>query len=456
MTTRFDPDDFNWFSYDGYSFSEDGADFRASYSLVGSASRLKFVETVKLPGQNSSLNSPSPRAARLLGLACGLSYYKAAAPKNVCVEFGLTDAEYEFLFQLIKNGLGEFAFQNQIPEALAPNIISKRLDSIPEAAQVNSVNNSGEGLAPLVPVGGGKDSVVTIESLKAAGFEPTLFSVNAFAPIQRCAEVSGLHLVSARRFIDHKLISINENGAYNGHVPITAINSLVALLTAERLSLGPVVMSNERSATYGNLEWCGISVNHQWSKSIQFEELLRSTLSNGGGEDGDYFSLLRPLSEIEIARRFSKLRQYFDVFTSCNRAFALDESRRAGTWCRKCPKCRFVFMILAPFVSRIELECVFGDNLFNDADNFPGYMEILGLSGHKPFECVGEHEEAAMALIMLSGDPAWKRSALVEQLVDELCRQGKIPPPDIQEDLLGMSPRHFVPANFNGALNALG
>ncbi len=454
LATEFDPTDYIRFSYDGYSFSEDGADFRAFYSLTGPASRVGFVETVRLPSRNSSPQSPSSRIARLLALACGSSYYKAAAPKEVYVAFGLTDAEHVFLSELIKNGLGEFAFRNQLPEALAPDIFSKRLDAVPEAARADS-NSSGHNPTPLVPVGGGKDSVVTIESLKIAGLDPTLFSVNTFAPIQRCAEVSGLRLVSAKRSIDRRLITINGQGAYNGHVPVTAINSLVALLAAERLASGPVVMSNERSAAYGNLEWRGFSVNHQWSKSIQFEELLRSTLSDSGGTNDSYFSLLRPLSELEIARRFSKLHQYFDAFTSCNRAFALDENNRALAWCRTCPKCQFVFLILAPFIPRIELERVFGDNVLDNAGNLPGYLEILGLRGHKPFECVGEYEEAATALTMLSSDPAWKQSTLMHQLVEELHHRGKVPSPDVQEELLGTAHTHFVPPSFDGALDAL-
>jgi UDP-N-acetyl-alpha-D-muramoyl-L-alanyl-L-glutamate epimerase len=452
LSTKFDPADYDRFSYDGFSVSGDGSEFRAHYSLAGPSSCLTFVETVRLPGRDALLRPPSDRTARLLALACGLSYYKAAAPREVRVTFGLTDAEHEFLVQLIKNGLGEFAFRNQMLQALTPDIVSDRLDAVPRTTTPDS---AGGSLAPLIPVGGGKDSVVTIESLKTAGFEPMLFSVNTFTPIERCAAVSGLPLVSASRSIDRRLVAMNDDGAYNGHVPVTAINSLVALLAAERLAVSPVVMSNERSAAHGNLEWHGLSINHQWSKSLQFEELLRSTLSAGGGDSDSYFSLLRPLTEVEIARRFAKLHQYFEAFTSCNRAFALDENRRALAWCRKCAKCQFVFLIMAPFVSRIELERVFGGNLFEDSENLPGYLEILGLRGHKPFECVGEYEEAAMALDMVHRDPAWTRYAMVRRLFEELRDQGKVPAAGVRDALLATGSRHFVPPRFRGALNAL-
>jgi len=452
LTTKFDPTDYDHFSYDGYSMSDDGAEFRADYSLAGPAGRLTFTETVRLPGQDAPLRRPSDRTARLLALAGGLSYYKAAAPRKVHVMFGLTDAEHAFLVQLIRNGLGEFAFRNQLLRALTPEVVSERLDAAPHAVEPSS---AGGDRPALVPVGGGKDSVVTIESLKRAGFEPTLFSVNTFTPIERCAAVSGLRLVSARRSIDRRLLTINDDGAYNGHVPVTAINSLIAVLTAERLAMGPVVMSNERSAAHGNVEWHGLSINHQWSKSLQFEELLRSTLSAGGGDGNAYFSLLRPLGEVEIARRFSKLHRYFSTFTSCNRAFALDENRRIGAWCRKCAKCQFVFLILAPFVPQVELTRVFGGNLFEDSENIPGYLEILGLRGHKPFECVGEYEEAALTLSMVRRDPAWMRYAVVRRLAEELRDQGKVPAADVQDTLLATGSRHFVPPRFLGALDAL-
>ncbi len=131
---------------------------------------------------------------------------------------------------------------------------------------------------PLVPVGGGKDSVVTIEALKRAGMRPMLFSVNKFDPIDRCIEVSGLDSVRVTRTIDRRLIEVNGMGAYNGHVPVTAINSVIGLIVADANGLGPVVLSNERSSNIGNVSWLGHDVNHQWSKSIHYETLLRDTL----------------------------------------------------------------------------------------------------------------------------------------------------------------------------------
>jgi hypothetical protein len=440
---QFTPSDYDRFSYHGYSFDQQG-EFSARYSLSGPVGSIDFTETVRFPDVPGT--TPSPRVARLLALACGLSYYKAAAPKTVHVEFGLTAAERVFLSELIKNGLGEFAFRNKLPESLTPEILAERLPD------VDPTSPRPDDTVPLVPVGGGKDSVVTIESLKSAGLRPRLFSVNTYTPIQRCAAISGLDLLSVRRSIDSGLIEINNHGAYNGHVPVTAINSLIALLAADLLGIGPVIMSNERSAEYGNLEWNGLSINHQWSKSIEFERLLRSTLAS---DTDTYFSLLRPLSEIDIAHRFAKLPNYYSAFTSCNRAFALDASKRATAWCRECPKCQFVFLILAPFIPRAELEGIFGGNVLHDPNNSPGYREILGLDGHKPFECVGEYDEAALAIVMLADQHDWKDSIPVTTLLEELRRHHKVPSPSVRENLLRPAPDHLIPAHFHEALDAL-
>jgi hypothetical protein len=168
-----------------------------------------------------------------------------------------------------------------------------------------------------------------------------------------------------------------------------------------------------------------------------------------------YFSLLRPLSELEIARRFSGLPAYFDAFTSCNRAFKIDESSRASSWCRECPKCQFVFLALAPFVPPGRLTEIFGGNLLDDPANLDGYLEILGLRGHKPFECVGEYDEALVALTRLGRDSRWERARLVGPLTDEMRSQGRTPAPGLDATLFETSAAHFIPEPFLKALDAL-
>lgn len=394
------------FTVDGYDF-HDGI-FTAHYTMVAGQEFTKLSERIDF-GAVEAKFTPQPPLLRLLTLAASLSYYKATSVTKIKVNFGLTDIERFFFEQLIQNGLAEFAYRNDLPHKLVPEIIagSHQTETVQRAW-----DTSGR---PLVAVGGGKDSVVTIEALKAAEKDPLLFSVNQFDPIDRCVAVSGCDYVQVQRTLDPQLRAMNARGARNGHVPVTAINSIIGLVAADLAGLGPLVMSNESSASSGNLFWrdANIEVNHQWSKSLEFEDLLRSTLEGSGLEADRYFSLLRSLREIDIAERFAGYPQYFSGFTSCNRSFTLDPAERATAWCCECPKCLFVYLILAPFLPKSELGAIFGADLLDNTDNVALFEEILGIRGNKPFECVGEFAEAAEALSKLSQDPEWSSSAVV-------------------------------------------
>jgi hypothetical protein len=284
--------------------------------------------------------------------------------------------------------------------------------SAPAAEPATPVSVAGR--RPLSPVGGGKDSIVTLEALRRGGLEPVPFAVNPNWVITSVFAASGRSPLVARRAIDPKLFELNAAGALNGHIPVTAINSLIAVATAVLHGLGPVVMSNERSASDPNLVWHGHEINHQWSKGVEAEGLLREALAAHAGLADAYFSLLRPLSELHIARLFAGHTGYDEVVTSCNAAFKLrDPSAR---WCGHCPKCRFVFLAMAPFMPRARLVAIFGADLLADQTQIPGYKELLGLDGHKPFECVGEVEESVVALSLLRDSPEWTDAPVVSEL----------------------------------------
>jgi hypothetical protein len=297
----------------------------------------------------------------------------------------------------------------------------------------------------LVAVGGGKDSIVTLEAVRRLPIATTLFSVNEYAPIRATVEESGLDALVASRKLDPLLFELNAQGALNGHVPVTAINSLIGCLIAMRLGYDAVVFSNEASSSSGNVAWEGVDVNHQWSKGIEFERALRSLLS---GIPVTYFSFLRPLTELAITRQFANLTDYHPVFTSCNRAFHLDESKRR-LWCGDCPKCHFVFLCLAPFLPKDELLSIFGGrNLLDDPRQHEGFLELLNADGRmKPFECVGEAGECRAALTLLSKQPNWKDCEFFELPLVQAC---------FVDDLaiasaLEFRDEHFLPQVFERA-----
>lgn len=367
-------------------------------AVAGDADAYVFAERIAIPGELPD----TPVVAglvRLLSLAASLSYYKAFAPVPFAVPSGLTEVERRFIAELIAGGLGEFAVVNDLAEVLEPEIDAPTLAAVPSGSA---------GAAPrraLVAVGGGKDSIVSIEALKAAGIDATAFGINPRRPIERTAEVAELALERASRRIDPLLLRLNAEGAPNGHVPVTAINSIIALLAAVAGGHDTVVFSNEASASYGNQRWAGHDINHQWSKSSFFEGLLRESVPEGSPE---YVSLLRPLTELRIARAFARHTAYHRVFTSCNRAFTMSAASDAS-WCGECPKCRFVSLILAPFLPREELLAIFGGrDLFAEPEQREGYLELLGVDGlFKPFECVGEPDECRVALELIRERDDW-------------------------------------------------
>jgi hypothetical protein len=356
---------------------------------------LEFTETITFPATGQE---PPPEFGKILDLlhvVAGVSYYKVGAPTTVQAPKPVPKAAQELFTAVYTKGLAEYAYRNQFP-----HILDLTVETPGMSATASPVDNAGR--RPLSPVGGGKDSIVTLEILREAGLDPVPFSVNPNWVIKAVDDASGLEALEARRQLDPRLFELNRAGALNGHIPVTAINSLIAIATATLHGLGPVVMSNERSASDPNLIWNGHEINHQWSKGAEAEGLLRAAVTAHSGLTEPYFSLLRTLSELHIAQLYARHERYDDVVTSCNKAFLLHDP--TARWCGDCPKCRFVFLAMAPAMGRERLVHIFGHDLFADRKQVPGFLELLGIDAHKPFECVGEVEESLVALSMLDDD----------------------------------------------------
>ncbi len=447
-TPVFDPARYATFRFTGWTFDEPSATVALSYALDD---ELRFTERIELPAGAPPL-TPERRAALddVLGLlhqVAGVSYYKTAAPGRLAVETGpISERRAQLLTDVYVHGLGEYAYNNGLDLA---GRISFAGDPA-AAAQPTSLPATGRS---LVPVGGGKDSVVALETMRAAGAEVTLFSVGDATAIAATGAVAGAERLVARRTIDPLLLRLNDTGAFNGHVPVTAIVALIALATAVLHGHDEVVLANERSASQGNLEHGGLEVNHQWSKGIAFERGLQAVLAAEISPDLRCFSLLRGASELAIARAFARLPAYHHAFTSCNATFRLDERRRADTWCRDCPKCRFVALALAPFLAPGELEGIFGADLLDDPAQIPGFLALCGFEEHKPFECVGEREESVAAFRLLAADPRWADHAVVRAARERLLPAVPAGFGD-PAAALALSDDHEIPARLLPAVHA--
>jgi hypothetical protein len=306
-----------------------------------------------------------------------------------------------------------------------------------------------------VPVGGGKDSIVTIECLRHSAEPLLLFSLGDAEPIAACIATAKLPFVRVNRRLDSSLLKLNGAGALNGHIPITGILSAIGLACAVMVGCDALVMSNEHSASAANLTLNGLDINHQYSKSLEFEQDFARYVERCISPSIKYFSLLRPLSEIEIARRFSKYPAYFGVFRSCNTAFRQVREARGQHWCCKCPKCRFVFLALSPFIEKQDLVEIFGANLLDDETQHKGFAELCGLRANKPFECVGETGESASVISYLRNHPHWCDDNVVRRLNQEF--------PAVRERncagfraLLEVRHPHRVPEPYLAMLDACG
>ena len=417
------------FIFESYSFDPTTGVLSLRYAYEDGP---QFEELITFPTPLPAYNAEAAdRLFRLLFLIAGVSYYKARIPSRlVCKAFHLDEATGTWLTKVYLRGLAEFAFRNN----LTLDVNFEPIDvQPPEALKLDLPDRI------LVPVGGGKDSIVTLETLRPK--KPTLFALGGKAgpaqPIADTIQVSGMESLYVSRVISPNLLELNAQGAYNGHIPITAILSVIALNCAVLYGYNAVVMSNEFSASAPNFA----DVNHQYSKSFEFETELAGYVRAFVSPDLLYFSFLRPLMEINIARRFSKLSKYFPVFRSCNTAFKQNEAVRGNKWCCNCPKCRFVFLALAPFVDRDELVGIFGKNLLDDPAQTEGFAELCGLVADKPFECVGEVEESAAVMKKLSTRGAWRNDAVIKALAPKITNNDF-------EFLFRLAANHSLPFSY--------
>ncbi|HEY6791737.1 MAG TPA: hypothetical protein VI365_30920 [Trebonia sp.] len=462
------------FRYESFSIDADQGLLTCRYSLDG----REFAERVTLAHDSQDhrdrWDTPQAQAAaRLVFLLAGVSYYKTAAPPVIDLgETALTDLERAFLRDFYLQGLGEYAYKNNLdlsaleirahtretggheaqrapasPEkgAVADGLsgaTEERGSAAREEAALKrpyrgapggySVRPPGQTQRPLIPFGGGIDSIVTVEKIRALAPDSALFVVSKpgalFDAIEKPAAVTGLPVVRAGREIDPQLLSSAQLGFLNGHVPVTGIISAIGILAAVLDGRDAVIMSNEWSASIPTLEHDGKPVNHQYSKSAAFEAAFRAVLAAAPEGLPDYFSALRDRTELWVGDEFSRLTAYHGTFRSCNRAFHIDPARRLNHWCGECDKCVFIDLILAPFLPAAALRDVFGvvPEPLEAAQLAPKFRTLLG-SGTKPFECVGEVNECRAAVLLAARRPDRAGCALLQELAAEVAGRPDAP-----------------------------
>ncbi|MCB0321476.1 MAG: hypothetical protein KDD60_11170, partial [Bdellovibrionales bacterium] len=339
-----------------------------------------------------------------LGIIEMLSYWKATCSPTVRILCGdLAPDAIDFWREIFYLGLGEFRFTNSIDISKSDFVTfdchGPRLRNAPPDDSLNG---------NLVPVGGGKDSIVSLQFLKDDHESNTILLLNPRPACNRTCEIAeykGNQVYIVRRVLDSRLLELNKAGYLNGHTPFSALLAFTSALASTLCGTKNIILSNESSASEGNLAQS--DVNHQYSKSFQFEQDFQNYIKQYVTESIRYFSLLRPLNELQICQRFAQLTQFHNIFRSCNVGCYTD------SWCGSCPKCLFTAIALCPFISREESTRIFGADLFERTELHPVLTALYRESETKPFECVGTKEEVRAAVEYLLTLPNYSSSPLL-------------------------------------------
>ena len=349
---------------------------------------MRFNPTLKVPKKVKEYDENLlKKMVFSLGLCELPSYWKPTCSPNIFIECGhLDDKQISWVKKLMLNGLGEFFYTNGItPEEDFVNITSTGEDY----SFVD--NNDYKGY--LIAVGGGKDSIVSLEILKNEN-DKHAFIMNNRKVCFESAEIAGItDIINPTRLFDKNIIELNNRGFLNGHTPISSCIAFISYISAYLNGIKYIVLSNESSSNEESVK--GTNINHQYSKSFEFEQDFRWYVNNYLTNKIEYFSLLRPLSELEIMKIFTKYPKYFKHFISCNNGGKRKNIGITDGWCLSCPKCLFIYIIMSYFVDEKTMVDVFGENMLDDKEMLQYFLELLGKTENKPFECVGTIEEVS-------------------------------------------------------------
>ena len=385
---------YNTFIYDKYEIEEDDEYIKITYYFE-IENLQKFNPTLKISKKQVITSHLKNNLVKQLVFHIGLieliSYWKCTCSQNVIIKCGyLNEEQIKWFKKLYFYGLGELFYTNNIKTNINDFMNIKCIVHSETEANIQNLKFNGY----IIPVGGGKDSVVTLETLKEEKDKSCLI-INPKPVTLECAKIAGYddeHIFNIQRVIDKRLIELNSEGYINGHTPFSALLAFVSYLQAFITGKKYIALSNESSANESNVR--GEKVNHQYSKSIEFENDFRFYTKKYFKTDIEYFSFLRPLNELQIAMLFSKKQKYHKVFKSCNQG----SKQKEWIWCCNCPKCLFAYIILSPFLYKEKLVKIFGEDLYEKETLLKTFIELAGYGETKPFECVGTYEEVNFAI----------------------------------------------------------
>ncbi len=389
------------FVFEDYEFNKEAKELLLTYSFD---SEVFFEEKIIFDFEfiKNFNKKILDKAFFSLWVMSGISYFKATLPPKIIFKKGeLSKLQADFFNKTYLHGLGEFFYVNGLDPAGKINF--KSTNNKTKNTNIKSAIQELKSGISLIPLGGGKDSLTTIEILKLKNIDFETITVDSDSRFEAVSKIIGKSHLNISRKISLELIKLNKEGALNGHVPISAIWAFIFVCTAVLRGNKNIILSNEHSANEATTEYKGMSINHQYSKSLEFEKDLQSYIAENITSEIYYFSFLRPLTELHIAQIFCSgiIDKYQGNFSSCNKNFTISKGDKTKfSWCCDCPKCAFVFVIFSAFLDKGKLIDIFGENLYKKKSLNNIFIQLLGLTDSKPFECVGGVIEVRKAMIM--------------------------------------------------------
>jgi len=405
----------NVFEFVSYEIQPDKKTIDFNYKTKS----LYFTEKIILPSQipSHAKNELIDKVLESLHIILGITYFKMFCPKKITLPYALSKAQADFWNTAYTKGLGEFFYKNKIDFRGLINFPYFDILNTPPV-QLRQLDEAKKNRF-LVGIGGGKDSIVSVEILKEqkkeiiSGFilDAQTTPPNIQIDVLRTMEIN---YFIVKRQLDLQLFDLKYT--YNGHIPITAIYSFIALLLAAIYDYSSIIIPNGKSANFGNVNYLGVEINHQWSKSEEFEKLFQKYVSQYITSSINLYSNLRPYSEMEIAKMFSSHKKYFSVFSSCNKNYKIKGNINQKRWCGECAKCAFVFIILAANLPKEEVVKIFDKDLLNDSKLIPLYQDLIGKGEMKPFDCVGTFEESIEAFEMIKSKGEFNNDIVMQEI----------------------------------------
>ena len=427
------------------TFGFTAGDFKFAPSLTIYANNDKFSSSLNELNRAEQFSIKKDELEKFIihtGIIESFSYIKLFCSPKLIIKLGaFYSREIEFYQDLFMQGMGEYFYVNKIDyttenffeitvctlidkvcgkdikESSADNstlgsVDLRDLDREEREDGVANLTAGGSSLptikAALIPFAGGKDSFLTLslfrDSKKANSIEMKRIGIFTLNPILRVKEIltdkefnylsdfNEVVFVNVERSLDPLLLELNREGYLNGHTPFSALLAMIGSFAASLYGFTDLVLSNEASSNQGNVIFLNKFINHQYSKSLDFEKKFNQLLKDTFNTNLNYFSLLRSFDERKITEKFSVDEYAITHFLSCNRGARLNK------WCCGCPKCLSVFIILSEKIGVEKVVKIFGQNLLDLAELEEIFLELIGRGEKKPFECVGTFEETRASL----------------------------------------------------------